>query len=130
MRVRLAGAVGTLGLPALLVWYRDEDWRFVLVACLVGGLVGLGGAASYWMAMGRRRDAQDLTGWWLSASGTVALLSGLAAWWAGRWNGVESFLGAAAGGAGVGCWLLFARYWILGEPGGAHDGPGSPDPPR
>lgn len=128
MSPRVAGALGTLGLPALFVWYRPEDWRVFLAALLAGGLAGLAGGLAYRTAVGRRRKGRDLTGWFLSASATVAAVAALAAWWTGEWYGVRSITGAVLGGAAVGCWLLFVRIWIWGLPDATVDAE-TPDSP-
>lgn len=119
MSPRVAGALGTLGLPALLVLYRNEDWSLVLAALLAGGLAGLAGGLAYRTTVGRHRGGRDLTGWFLSASATVAVLAALASWWTGEWRGVRSITGAVLGGAAIGCWLLFVHIWIWGVPDAA-----------
>ena len=116
MSERLAGALGTVALPSLFVWYRDEDWIVVSGALFVAGLIGLAGGGIYQYCAERNRPRRDLTGWFLSTSGTVAVALALAVRATGQWRGVPSILEAAVGGGALGVWLLFVRIMIGGLP--------------
>lgn len=113
---RAPAAAGVLLLPALYVWASRDEWRIAIAAFLLAGLVGLLGAGLFWIAVERRRGRPEFTGWFLSAAGTIAAVTGLAAWGSGEWLGWRTVLGATVAGAGIGAWLIFLRIALRGPP--------------
>lgn len=113
---RAPAAAGVVLLPALYLWAARDEWRIAIAAFLLAGLVGLMGAGLYWVAVERRRDRPDFTGWFLAAAGTIAVVTGLAAWASGEWLGWRSLLGATVAGTGIGGWLVFVRIALRGPP--------------
>lgn len=113
---RAPAAAGVLLLPALYLWASRDEWRMALAAFLLAGLVGLLGAGLYWVAVERRRDRPDVTGWFLAAAGTITVVTGLAAWASGEWLGWRTVLGTTVAGTGIGGWLVFVRIALRGPP--------------
>ena len=113
---RTPAAAGAVLLSGLYLWAFRHEWSVAIPAFLFASFLGLLGAGLFWVAVERGHEEPHVTGWFLAAAGTIALVVGLAAWGSGEWLGWRTAFGSVVAGAGIGAWLVFVRIAVRGVP--------------